>query len=79
MQRRKRPLKLSVLNQFVDKTVLVKMTDGETATVRVNFVDVEYDDIIVDVLETSRPDRYRERMAAYTFAARDIVSAKLAE
>ena len=25
------------------------MTDGETAKVKVNFVDVEYDDIVVDV------------------------------
>jgi len=40
-------------------------------------IDEEYDDLIVDVLETSSPERYRDRQAAYTFAATDIESAEL--
>lgn len=72
-------MELKDLNPFIDKTVLVQMTDGETAKVRVNFVDVEYDDIVVDVLESSHPDRYRDKSAAYTFAARDIASAELTD
>lgn len=55
------------------------MTNGETAKVRVRVVDAEYDDLIVDVLETSTPERYRDRLAAYTFAASDIESAELAQ
>jgi small nuclear ribonucleoprotein (snRNP)-like protein len=70
---------LSELKQFLDKTVTLRMTNGETAKVRVRVVDEEYDDLIVDVLETSTPERYRDRLAAYTFAASDIESAELAQ
>jgi len=62
------------LKQFLDKTVTLRMTNGEVAKVRVRVVDEEYDDLIVDVLETSSPERYRDRAAAYTFAASDIAS-----
>ena len=37
------------LEQFLDKTVVLHMMDGETAKVRVDFVDKEYEDIIVKV------------------------------
>jgi len=67
------------LKQFLDKTVTLRMTDGEIAKVRVRVVDEEYDDLIVDVLETSSPARYRDRSAAYTFAAADIESAEPAQ
>jgi hypothetical protein len=67
------------LKQFLDKTVTLRMTDGEIAKVRVDFIDAEYEDIIADVLETSRPERYGDRFAAFTFAAADIVSAELSE
>ena len=68
---------LNDLKQVLDKTVVLRMTDGECATVKVLFVDEEYADLIVDVLETSSPDRYRDRSAAYTVAASDIASAEL--
>jgi len=70
---------LSDLKQFLDKTVRLRMANGETAKVRVLVIDEEYDDLIVDVLETSTPERYRDRSAAYTFAASDIESAELAQ
>jgi hypothetical protein len=70
---------LGDLKQFLDKTVTLRMTDGEVAKVRVRLVDEEYDDLIVDVLETSAPARYRDRSSAYTFAASDIESADLAQ
>lgn len=54
------------------------MTDGEIVKVRVRVVDDEYDDLIVDVLESSSPERYKDRSAAYTFTASDIASAELA-
>ena len=73
------PLELMDLRQFVDKTVVLHMMDGETAKVRVDFLDQEYEDIIVKVLETSHLEHYRDSSAAYTFAAADIASAKLAE
>lgn len=67
------------LKQFVDKTVTLHMQDGETAKVRVNFVDDEREDLIAAVVETSRPEHYRGPCAVYTFAASDIVSAELSE
>ena len=70
-------LRIDDLVAFVDKEAILRMSDGEVATVRVNSVDREYDDIIVDVVETSRPERYLNRTAAYTFAAKDIVSVEI--
>ena len=70
---------LNDLKPFLDKTVTLRMTDGEIAKVKVRMVDEEYDDLIVDVLETSSPERYRNHLAAYTFAATDIASAELAQ
>ena len=53
-------MELMDLRQFVDKTVVLHMMDGETAKVRVDFLDQEYEDIIVKVLETSHPEHYRD-------------------
>jgi hypothetical protein len=66
---------LNDLRQFLDKTVTLRMLDGEITKVRVCMIDDEYGDLIVDVLETSTPQRYQNRSAAYTFAASDIASA----
>jgi hypothetical protein len=55
------------------------MTDGEIAKVRICMLDAEYDDLIVDVLETSFPERYLSHLAAYTFSAKDISSAEPTE
>ena len=70
-------MELNDLKQFLDKIVILRMTDGEVAKVKVDFIDEEYQDIIVDVLWTSRPDRYRDTSAACAFAAADIVSAEI--
>ena len=72
-------MRINDLKQFVDRTVTRRMRDGETAKVKVDFVDEESEDIIASVLETSRPEHYRTPCAVYTFAARDIVSAELSE
>ena len=69
---------LSNLKQFLDQTVTLRMTNGEIAKVKVRLIDDEYGDLIVDVLETSTPERYRDRLAAYSFAASDIESAEQA-
>ena len=73
------PMTLNDLKAFLDKTVTLRMTNGEIAKVRVRMVDEEYDYLIVDVLETSSPERYRNHLAAYTFAATDIASAELSQ
>jgi hypothetical protein len=51
------------------------MTDGELAKVRVHSISEEDDDIIVDVLESTRSQPYPA--CAYTFAAADILSAEI--
>ena len=72
-------MELNELKQLCHKTVILQLSDGEVLKVKIIFVDDEYEDIIADVLETSRPDRYRDASAAYTIAAVDILSARLSE
>lgn len=72
-------MRIHDLKQFLDKTVTLRMTDGETAKVKVTSVDEEYEEIIAAVLEASCPDRYRAPCAVYTFAAAQIASAELSE
>ena len=72
-------MRISDLKQLVDRTVTLHMTDGETAKVKIDFVDEECEDIIAAVLETSRPEHNRAPCALHTFAAGDIVSAELSE
>jgi hypothetical protein len=74
-----RNLKISELKQFEDKTVKLRTNDGEVAKVRVMFVDVEYEDIIGDVLETTNPNQYSDPKAVYTFRAADILSIEISE
>ncbi|HEY2115024.1 MAG TPA: hypothetical protein VGJ51_08025 [Candidatus Angelobacter sp.] len=68
-------MKISYLKQFVDQTITLRMTDGELAKVRVHSISEEDDDIIVDVLESTRSQPYPA--CAYTFAAADILSAEI--
>jgi hypothetical protein len=69
-------MKISELTEFVDKTVTLRMTDGEVAKVRVDFISEEDEDI-VDVLESTRLAPY-DPSCAYLFEAADIVSAEAA-
>jgi hypothetical protein len=70
-------MKISELAEFVDKTVTLRVTDGEVAKVRVDFISEEDEDIIVDVLESTRLAPY-DPSCAYLFEAADIVSAEAA-
>jgi hypothetical protein len=70
-------MKIVDLKQFLDKTVTLRMKDGEVAKVRVVFICEEDEDIIADVLHTTRPDNYRDTSAAYTFSAADIISVEI--
>jgi hypothetical protein len=49
---------IAELKPYQDKTVVLRFWNGEVATVKVDFVDAEYEDIIVDVISTNRRDRY---------------------
>lgn len=72
-------MRIDDLKQFVDKTVTLRMNDGEIVKVKVTFVDEEYEDITAAVVESSCPDHYRGACAIHTFAAADISSVELSE
>ena len=56
-------------------TVVLRLTDGEVLMSRINFVDLEYEDIVIDVLETNRPEQYKgPKNSAYAIKAEDIAS-----
>ena len=67
------------MKQFVGRTIELRMTNGEIAKVKVECADDEYEELIVAVVETSDPERYRHPCALYTFAAGDIVSVDLSK
>lgn len=69
-------MRINELKHFVDRTVTLRMRNGEIAKVKVNFVDEENEDIIVLVVETSCPEHHRAPCAVHTFFAEDIVSAE---
>jgi len=56
-------------------TVVLRLTGGEVLMSRINFVDLEYEDIVIDVLETNRPEQYKgPKNSAYAIKAEDIAS-----
>ncbi len=72
-------MRIGDLKQFVDKTVILDLANGETAKVKVTLVDEQSEDVIGAVVESSSPEDYRGACAMHTFGAGEIVSAKLAE
>jgi hypothetical protein len=70
-------LRIDDLVQFVDRNAILRMSDGEVATIHVIFVDRDARDIIGDILQPSRPERYLKRSSAYAFTAGDIETADI--
>jgi hypothetical protein len=62
------------LKPFEDEIVTLHLRDGEIATAKIAYVDAEYQDIIVDVLSTNRPDLYKVPItnSAFTFPVSDV-------
>ncbi|MGH2842483.1 MAG: hypothetical protein ACRDKL_02700 [Solirubrobacteraceae bacterium] len=48
------------LKPFQGRLVLLHSSDGETMRAKLISVDKEHGDVVVDVLGTNRPERYRE-------------------
>ena len=67
---------IELLRRSTDMHVRIIAVDGERMLVKLVFVDDEYSDIIVDILKTDRPDRYKKPLnsAACTIAYADIAS-----
>lgn len=72
-------MRIDDLKPFVDKTVIIRMNDGEIAKVKVSFINEEDEDLMAVVVESSCADRYRGACALHTFAASDIGSIELSE
>lgn len=72
-------MRVSDLKHFVNRTVTLRLANGETAKVKVDSVDEESGDMVAAVLEASDSEHYRGPCAMHTFAVFDIVSAKLSE
>jgi hypothetical protein len=70
-------LQIGDVQNLQNKTVVLRLTDGEMAIVKVNSVDVEYEDIMVDVLETNMPGAYPQFRpdSSFMIKAADILSA----
>lgn len=66
-------MKIEELRPYQDQTVTANLHDGEVAVVKIVFVDLEYQDVIVDVLESNRTYSGPAN-AVYTIRAADIAS-----
>lgn len=52
-------MKAAKLKPYEDKTITLHLLDGEIATAKIVFVDSEYEDVIVNIVQTNRPDAYQ--------------------
>jgi hypothetical protein len=62
---------ISELQPWKDMTVILHLLDGEIATAKVDFVDAEYEDIIVTVLASNRQYEKADK-SAFAIRAADI-------
>lgn len=67
------------LKQFEDKVVVLHLSDGERLKAKLIFVDLEYEDVIVDPLETNQPHHYKYPKAVYTVQNAMIQSVDVCE
>jgi hypothetical protein len=67
-------LTIAEIKPYQDKTVILKLSNGEITTAKIVFIDTEYEDFVVDVVTTNRPDTYHRTDSVYAIAAADLVS-----
>ena len=66
---------IAQLQEFQDCVAILRLIDGEVLKARIDFVDLEYEDIIVDVLETSKRENYNgPKNFVYAVKAADVIS-----
>jgi putative ABC transport system ATP-binding protein len=68
---------IAELKAFEDRTVLLRLVGGQTLVARIDFVDLEYEDVVVDVLQTNQPEHYKDATAAYTIPLSDILNVEV--
>ena len=64
------------LTPYQNKSVLLRLNDGEIATAKVVSVFTEYADMVVDIITTNRPEKYTAGIssAAYVIQASDLAA-----
>ena len=64
------------LTPYQNKSVILRLNDGEIAEAKVVFVFTEYDHMVVDIITTNRPDKYMAGIssAAYVIKASDLTA-----
>jgi hypothetical protein len=67
------------LKQFEDQIVVLHLSDGERLKAKLMFVDLEYEDVIVAVLETNQPQHYKYPKTVYTVQNATIQSVDVCE
>jgi hypothetical protein len=69
-------MQFSDVKPFEDREATIQMIDGEQLRAKIVFVDSEYDDVIVDVLETNRPAQYRtvNQKCSYALPLSELVA-----
>ncbi len=72
-------MRINELKPFLNRTVILHMTNGDFAKVKVTFVDEDDGEIFAAIVETSTPDNYRHACAVHAFAAADIASVDLSD
>ena len=70
---------IAQLQKFQDCNVNLRLADGEVLNANIRFVDLEYEDIVVDIISTNRPLQYKgAKESAYAIKAAEIVSVEKA-
>jgi hypothetical protein len=66
-------MNISELKQYEDKIAVLTLSDGEITKAKILFVDSEYEDIVVDVISTNRPETYRRSDSSYIVRVVDLL------
>jgi small nuclear ribonucleoprotein (snRNP)-like protein len=62
------------VKEFQDKTVVMELESGEVLTAKILMVDVEYEDVVVDVIRTNRPELNLKSDAVYAIALAQMIT-----
>jgi hypothetical protein len=65
---------IAEIKPYQYKTVILNLPNGEITTAKILHVDDEYNDFVVGIISTNRPDTYRDPDSVYAIAAADLVS-----
>ena len=60
---------MSDLKAFKDREVTLRLHGGEILKAMARWIDTEHKHIVVDVIETNRPEMYKNPAASYTIPA----------